>query len=672
METSARGNGGVVLALALIALAQSGCLDPHRRTPKPRKLETIFSPLDLPSPNSIRTAAGLPGPAYWQQRVDYEIEAVLDEPARRIQAQAKITYTNNSPNDLDILWLHLEQNLFKSTSDGALANPLSQGIVRLLLKQEDFSDFDGGFQIESIQAAGQELHLQVYDTVGRLELPEPIPARGGRVTLGLSWSFNIPASALALRMGVAEVEQGAIFQIAQWFPAVCVYDDVHGWNTLPYLGFGEFYTNFGSFDVKLTVPRDHLVVGTGVLQNPEEVLTAEQIDRLQTAQGSEQTMTIRGAEEVTDPASRPSGEGPLTWHFVAHDVRPFAWAGSPAFIWDAAGITRRGTPPSETAAGTPDMPQGTLVQSVYPKEALPLWETSTEILRSAIEEYSRRWFAYPYPVATSVNGAVGGMEYPMLVFCKERKDEQALYFVTIHEIGHTWFPMIVNTDERRYAWMDEGFNTFMNFYLVKERFPDDARIKGQLSLALLGLQFIAYQPIETPPDQNSPILLGLLQYVKTAMGLYALREGILGPERFDYAFKRYIDTWAYKSPQPADFFRCMENAAGKDLSWFWRGWFHETGNLDQAVECVFQWWGRGEVAVTFHNHGKMVMPVVYRVTYSDKSTEIRRLPVEAWFTTNRWTTRWAPGKKRVIEILIDPDNFFPDVNLWKNGWRSWW
>lgn len=693
---------GVLFACVLGVL---GCLDPHRRVPGPREMETIFSAPDLPTPNRIRTVAGLPGPDYWQQRVDWTIEAELDEATGEIRATGTMTYTNNSPEALDCLWLQLEQNLFKPGSIGSQARPL---IGLMGMDDADSDTVAGrkigatdGIHVEYVKlldaATGKvtELTLTVYDTIGLVELPVAIAAQGGTVKVEMSWSFKIPAPG-SVRMGIDEVADGKTFEVAQWIPTACVYDDVHGWNTLPYLGMGEFYTNFGTFDVKLRVPRDHLVAATGVLQNEEEVLTAEQRERLEQARTSRDTVMIRTADEVNDPDTRPAGDGPLTWHFIASDVRTFAWASSPTFIWDAASIAERGTVPSEApssgdgadAAGV-KLPPGTLVQSMYPREALPSWSDETKMLRAAIEYYNKTWRAYPYPVATSVNGIEPGMEYPMLIFCgrPDKKDggepsgelsddtEFNQFFVTAHEIGHNWFPMVINTDERRYAWMDEGFNTFLNIYAVRDyvgerRFHEVLDEQRDALLAML--KPLDYQPIDMPPDQMVGLTLGMNAYYKTALGLFALREGVLGHERFDRAFKRYMNGWAFKSPQPADFFRCMSQGAGEDLDWFWRGWFMETGVLDQAVVSVSQPWNHSKVRITFGNRGEMVMPVVYEVRYSDGSTERRTMPVEAWAVTNRRTITFDTGGKRVVAVQIDPDNVFPDVNTSNNRWRSLW
>ncbi len=632
--------------------------DPAFRHAAPRRRETIFSPLELPPGNRERLASGMPGPDYWQQRADYVIEASLDETARTVSGRAEITYRNDSPTELPFLWLHLEQNLFRLDSIGAQIR--SAGT-----RFGNSSEFDGGIDVTSVRSGRRKLEMQVYDTLARIDLPSPVAAKGGTFTFEVSWTFKIPPNG-SDRMGFEEDGQGTVFQIAQWFPAIVAYDSIHGWNTLPYLGEGEFYTDFGTYDVKLTVPHAHVVAATGALQNPEEVLTPVQIERLAAAVQSKETVTIIGAADVGQPTTRPTGTSPLTWHFHAENVRTFAFASSKAFLWDAAGAN------------------GVLCQSLYPKEGLPLWAGATDMLRFSVEHYSETWFPYPYPVASNVNGTVGGMEYPMVIFCEERKDETDLYELITHEIGHNWFPMTVNSDERRHAWMDEGFNTFINWYSLQARYP-----KREFATRFRGFrprpsspEFSAWctqtnrQSMDTIPDQIEDEQLGSLVYDKVSVGLVCLRERILDPVRFDRAFHDYVHAWAFKSPQPADFFRCMENGAGVDLSWFWRGWFLETGFLDQAITAVTPL-PAGEksrpseaVEITFENRGELVMPLTYQVNFDDGTDDVRSLPVEIWFHSNRYVLRFPTAGKTVRSVVVDPDNGFPDVDLTNNVWAA--
>ncbi|MBX3364262.1 MAG: hypothetical protein KF866_05790 [Phycisphaeraceae bacterium] len=651
----------------------------------------MFAPLPWRPPTDARLASGVPGHAYWQNTADYVIAVELDAEHRRLSGRQVVTYTNHSPDRLDYIWVHLEQNLFHPMSKGArLTRPggrfgnrddheggLILGPVVELRTGERPSESrpapnDNRTLVQPETVSWQDLvgpnagpiepailDMNVFDTVGRIDLAEPLQP-GGIIRLAFEFTFEIPAYG-SDRLGIERVEQGTIFQIAQWFPAICKYDDVHGWNHLPYLGQGEFFTDFGTYEVFITVPRNHLVAATGVLQNEAQVLTPAQTARLEQARRTSRTVLVRSADEVGDPQSRPAGAGPLTWHFKAHDVRTFAWASSEAFIWDAATVH--------------DSSVRTLVHSFYPAEALPLWGQSTDMLRFAIEGYNARWFEYPYPTAINVNGIVGGMEYPMIVFCRERRNERGLYGVTTHEIGHNWFPMIVNTDEKRYAWMDEGLTTFINYYSTLERYPDDEPRRGNARPFVPSMLRDDQQPLMTPSDQVRPGALGMLMYAKTAVGLVMLREYILGPERFDFAFRRYIREWAFKSPQPEDFFRCMQDASGEDLTWFWRGWFYETGLLDQAVTAVEPERDRagnptGDMLVTFENLRELVMPLEYDVFFADGSVRRHMLPVEAWYTTNRWVTRVRTDGRTIVRIIVDPRELLPDINPDNNVWEQ--
>lgn len=621
-----------------------------------RQDKTIFSPLDLPSPNRIRTAAGLPGPDYWQQQADYHMDVVLDTDNEQVHGVAKVTYTNNSPDTLEFLWLSLEQNLFRENSLGTLTTPPGS---RFNNRQQ----FRGGCDVKYVKIGDAEIPLQVYDTLGRINLPTPLPGHGAKLDFEIAWSFNIPEYGID-RLGIRRVKAGTIFQIAQWFPQVCKYDDVHGWNTLPYLGQGEFYTDFGSYDVKITVPRGHVVCATGELVNPQEVLTKQQLAQLAFAKTSPRTVVIRAEEELGKPESWPPGEGALTWRFKADQVRSFAWTSSDATIWDAASITWEDG-------------SSVLIQSVYPREARFAWRESTQMLRQSVLHYSDKWFRYPYPTATNVNGNVGGMEYPMIIFCGGDRDRRGLHGVTSHEIGHNWFPMVVNTDERRYPWMDEGFNTFINEY---DRFEDyEAQVLGAeppAPLERVSLRGFSrananpeMQPIMLTADQIRPDLLGQLAYYKPAMGLRFLREVLAGPERFDPAFKQYIREWAFKSPQPADFFRCMENGMGMDLAWFWRGWFVENLKLDQAVIGVEQGGKGGDALIRIANLGEMVMPVYLRIVTDDGQQVDRELPVQIWNYTNLWTTSIPVGDKKIIKVTIDEERILPDMPRANNIWQ---
>ncbi|MBL8888788.1 MAG: M1 family metallopeptidase [Planctomycetaceae bacterium] len=631
--------------------------DLRARRMGPRSDKNIFSALDLPTPNRIRTAAGLPGPDYWQQQADYAMDVTLDPEAETIQAKATITYTNNSPSELNFLWLGLEQNIFRDESLGWKA---SQPNGRV----QSRGRINGGYQIDYVRTGDKEIPLTIHDTLGRLELPAPIPGNGGQFVFEIAWSFKVPEDGIN-RHGIRRVDAGKIFQLAQWFPHVCKYDDVHGWSILPYLGQGEFYTEFGNFEVQIHVPRGYIVLATGELTNASEVLTESQLERLASAAGSRSTVVIRSEEELGTDAAIPAGEGPLTWRFKAEKVRNFAWTSSSATIWDAATVLWE---------------DGTtvLVQSVYPVEAKSAWSESTQMLRHSIMHYSDQWFRYPYPTATNVNGNPTGMEYPMMLFCSGDDSREWLFQVTSHEIGHTWFPMVVNSDERRHAWMDEGFNTFMNAYdrlgvfdevLYGSSAPRPLRT---VSLRQYG-RFNANPrnpPSELPIDQVEPSLVGRLAYGKPGDGLRFLREEILGPERFDAAFKQYIRAWAFKSPQPADFFRCMENGTGMNLNWFWRGWVLEHLNLDQAVGEVVQDPDSPWAEIELLNLDEMVMPVTVEIRFEDDTTRRVSLPVQVWHYTNRWVFRVPTEGKTIQQVMVDPDRRMPDSRRTNNRWEK--
>jgi hypothetical protein len=466
--------------------------------------------------------------------------------------------------------------------------------------------------------------------------------------LDLAWSF--PFGPNSNRMGVELIDGSNVYEVAQWYPRMAVYDDVRGWNTEQYLGQGEFYLEYGSFDVSLTVPANMLVAATGTLRNPDRVLTATQRTRLARARSSDSTVTIRGIDEIGDRASRPpSASGTHTWRFTADSVRDFAWAAARHFVWDAA-----------SANGGK-----TLAMSFYPPSAEPIWKESTQYVRFAVDNYSS-WYRYPYPVAINVNGIEGGMEYPMIVFCHNRTDAAALFSVTDHEIGHSWFPMIVGNNERLYAWMDEGFNTFMNYYNWEKKYPGEYNRRGNpglyIPLALSGKE----EPVMTPADRIYGSL-SVTAYTKPGLGLILLRNHIIGPQRFDPAFKRYIERWAYKHPTPADFFRSLEDGIGEDLSWFWRSWFYTTEALDQAVDSVASDSGSIASRVYLHNAAAMPMPVELELVMGDGTTRRVSLPVEIWYGGDRYDLLVREPKK-VVKVTIDPRHIYPDVRRENNVW----
>src|SRR5216684_982421 len=592
----------LAFAIVLFSLQQptAAPLPPLPALPPQVGDSSPFRRLPLPTPNELREGSGAPGPRYWQQRADYTIRASLDTATHVIAGAETIRYANNSPDTLRYVWLQVDQNIYKANSRGAALNPTDARFAG--------RGFEGGYSIDHIravrrigQASGRiPLASAENGTMLRVELDRPL-APGGRAELELAYRFEVPEHG-SDRMGREQFPGGWLYEVAQWYPRLAVYDDVRGWNTEQYLGQGEFYLEYGDFDVSITVPRSFVVAATGTLTNAVEVLTAGQRARLSRAVRSDTTVAIIAKAEVGQPSARPAGpRSTLTWHFTAKNVRDVACASAANFICDASGY------------------DGTLIQSFYPPEANPDWARSTEYARHSIKHYSEKWFRYPYPTAINVAGPVGGMEYPMIVFCGHRAGDRALFGVTTHELGHEWFPMIVGSNERLYMWQDEGFNTFMNIYSTRAFFPDVAwdRERGN---AQAWAQFVRSgrdEPSMLSADRVDPTLLGQIEYTKPATGLYLLRQYVLADTtRFDAAFREYIRRWAFKHPTPADFFRTMEDALGEDLSWFWRGWFYRTDVIDQAVDSVrTRNDSSGTTALVYlASPGGLPMPVDLRLT----------------------------------------------------------
>ncbi len=608
----------------------------------------IFSPLPLPPATEFRSAVGTPGPRYWQQRADYSIKASLDTATRRLAGSEQITYTNNSPDTLRFVWMQLDQNLFRPGSVGSLLFPSDSRFGS--------AGFEGGFEIESVtqaksivakkSVAPAPLRTRVDDTMMYVELAFPL-APGGTAHLNLSYAFNIPEHG-ADRMG----RDGALYEMAQWYPRMAVYDDVHGWNTDQYLGQGEFYLEYGNIDYEITLPAGYIVAGSGVLQNPAQVLTPTERSRLASAVKSDSTMAIVTADELSAGAARPRTDGTLTWRFKAERVRDVAWAASPDFLWDASGWN------------------GVLAQALYRPSSVATWKDAARMSRFSILEYSTHWFQYPYPQITAVEGPVSGMEYPMVAMEARGDDPADLYNVITHEIGHMWYPMTVGSDERRYAWMDEGFNTFINTFSEEDYWNrDDTGVRRNESRHVTSLdQSPTAQPIMTPANRyRNNDNLGSLAYVKPSIMLLALRNKVLGPEVFDSAFREYTRRWAFKHPQPADFFRTIEEVSGRDLSWFWRSFFFTTSSLDQAVESVKL--GRDSSAlVTIRNEGSAVMPVELQLSFEDGTTQLLKLPVEIWYFGDRYRLR-VPPDERLVAARVNPDGAFPDVDPSDDAWQ---
>jgi hypothetical protein len=617
----------------------------------------IFAPIDLPPGNEIRRVNGAPGPKYWQQRVDYSIKAILDTAAKQLTGTMAIRYTNNSPDTLTRVWMQLDQNLFKPGSVGSLINA----------EESRFGGggFPGGFEIPWIvqsqtgmraakplkppTAVGlqQKLRTRVDDTMMEVYLTTPL-APGATTQFDLSYAFTIPEHG-ADRMG----RDGTLYELAQWYPRMAVYDDIHGWNTLQYLGQGEFYLEYGDIDYEVTVPAGYIVAGTGTLQNPVEVLTASQRTRLAAAARSDSITHIVTADELTSGAARPRSSGTLTWKFKATKVRDAAWAASPEYLWDVSSW------------------KGVVANAYYRPSSIETWKDAADMSRYSIMEYSTRWFNYPYPQISAVEGPVSGMEYPMVAMESRGESKEDLYSVVTHEIGHMWYPMTVGSDERRYAWMDEGFNTFINTFSEAGYFKRDDmnRRRGEAAYVLQNDQALTSQPIMTYANRyRTGSNLGSLAYVKPSIGLLTLRNKILGPEVFDSAFREYTSRWAFKHPQPADFFRTIEDVSGRDLDWFWRGWFFTTAALDQSVESVTQSSG-GIARVVIRNLGQQVMPVELQVTLGDGTTQLLKFPVEIWYAGDKYVAD-IPTDQTITAATVNPDGQFPDINPANDGWKA--
>jgi len=606
--------------------------------------------------SEYRAADGQPGSKYWQNRADYQLAANLNDKTDEITASEVLTYTNNSPQKLGFLWMQVEQNLFKQDSRGTAIVPLSgsrnwgRGQV-----------FDAGDKIKSVSINGVEVKYLINDTRMQVFLPKDLEANGGQVKVKIEWSF-IPPNYGSDRMGMLATKNGKIYQIAQWYPRMCVYDDIMGWNTLPYTGPGEFYLEYGDFDLTITAPANQIVVASGQLLNPQDVYTPEQQKRWAEAAKSEKTVIIRSAKEVTDPASRPAGKATLTWHFKINNARDASWGSSAAFIVDAAKM---------------DLPSGkaSMAISAYPVESdgNDAWGRSTEYIKKSIEYNSAKWFEFPYPCATAVAGIVGGMEYPGIVFCGYMAKGKSLWGVNDHEFGHTWFPMIVGSNERLYGWMDEGFNTFINTLSTADFNNGEYKSTRPYDMHRMGGVFTdpTMEPVLTEPADLKEKNTGLLLYAKPSAGLVLLREQILGPERFDRAFRTYIERWAYKHPTPDDFFRTMENVSGESLQWFWRGWFVNNWRLDVAVsdvKYVDNDPSKGAL-ITIDNLDKMAMPVILEIKTKSGKTERVNLPVEIWERYKTWTFKY-PSTEAIESVTYDPDNVLPDYNPSNNVWTS--
>lgn len=646
-----------LLATGLLATTglQAQHYDPH----------AAFAPtLYTQNGNLYRSSNGDPGPGYWQNSADYQIKASFDSSSHVLKGVAIIDYTNNSGDQLPYIWLELDQNTEKPDALANILQPSKKAVSP-----------DLGFQFAKVeikeQGNWQEAKYRVEGTRMQLILPKALKGQGAKLQIRLDYSFELQASSAGDRAGYMATPEGTIFEFGYWFPRVCVYDDQRGWNTLPFVGGGEFYFEYGDMDYTITAPCGMLAVGGGTLLNAKEVLDNRLYSRLQKAKNSDKTVVIRSKEDVKSGLATQRKTGETTWHFQMKNTRDVAFALSAAFIWDGARI---------------NLPSGktSFAQSVYPiGSALSdsSWVRATEFLKASVEDFSTRWFEYPYPEATNVAGPIGGMEYPGITFDHHSVSGKDLFMLISHEIGHTWYPMIVGSDERRVPFMDEGFNTFMDIYAQQyfnhgefapkrdgEYAPGGGNPADEIVPVIKEVQ--NGPTLMTPPDWQDYKYVHPMSYFKTAFGLVLLREVILGPERFDYAFRHYTEKWAYKHPQPTDFFRSMENGAGEDLGWFWRGWFYNNWQLDQAVTKVSYVDDdptKGAL-ITIKNKEQLPMPVTVAVEQGKGDPVEISLPVEIWQRADSWTFK-VNTTSMLKSVQLDPKAVLPDLDRSNNQWR---
>ena len=664
---SARIRVALFSSLLLISAATASKVAPAQAAPSAATSASTydpritFAPLALPDPvNAYRSSNGAPGPSYWQNVADYEMHANLDPQAKILHNDEVITYTNNSPDPLPSLWIQMEQNLYRKDARGQIVNG---ALMRRMMRMTAGGPAPSteGFELDSVEIGFGPKAIKadylIDDTRMQVRLPVPLAPKGGTLKLHIKYHYTIPG-VWGGRTSWGMSKQGEIYDMAQWYPRMCVYDDLRGWDTLPYIG-AEFYLEYGKFDYYVTVPSSMIVAGSGELMNPKDVLTPTELERFTQAKNSDKTVVIRTAAEVSDPASRPKSSGTLTWHFHMDTTRDVAWSASPVFVWDAARI---------------NLPNGksSLAESVYPPESVGdgAWSRSTEYVKDTVERFSKQWYPYPWPAAINVAGFSTGMEYPGIVFDGIDDKGKVLFWITAHEIGHDWFPMIVGSNERRNAFMDEGFNTFIDI-------GESAEFQGGVYGPKRDSEYSAggeppdtiLKVLDNPDAPN--ILMNAdamswqighpVSYFKGAYGMVLLREQILGKQRFDWAFRKYIRNWAYKHPSPSDFFRAMSSEGGEDLSYFWRGWYMNHWRFDLAVTAI------DGSQVTIANKGQLVLPATVEVQYTDGTKTRFRLPIEAW--EYKGDMEWA-GDKPIASVTIDPDHMLPDDDRTNNTLKA--
>ena len=717
------------LLLAGFVLAQdSTAIQGHKNNNKFKQLYEEFA-----TPNRFRTASGAPGVDYYQQQVDYKMDIELDDENTKLYGKETITYTNNSPDALPYLWVQLDQNIRNENDMSGAKNPSGAPKFR---RVDSFVDeftgekFVGGFNVEEVKDAnGRPLRHTINQTMMRVDLPDPIPS-GGKFTFSIKWWYKINNHVTnRARSGYEyfKEDDNRAYVIAQFFPRLAVYNDVEGWQNYQFWGNGEFALNFGNYEVNITVPADHVMEATGTLQNPKEVLSRTEYQRYKKALNTfDKPVMIVTQDEVIEK-EKVKSEKKRTWRFVAENVRDFGFATSRRFIWDMMSVKVGG--------------KNVIAASLYPKEGNPLWEEySTKVVAHTLDVYSKYTFDYPYPKAVSVHAKNQGMEYPMICWNYGRPNEDGTYSdrtkygmisVIIHEVGHNYFPMIVNSDERQWGWMDEGLDTFMQ-YLTEQEFQDDYPSRrgdpAKIVRYMSGDQdFIS--PIMSNPE--NVYQLGPNAYGKPATALNILRETVMGKELFDFAFKTYAQRWMFKHPTPEDFFRTMEDASAVDLDWFWRGWFYSTDVVDIGVKSVKQYYvspkpsqevvdllaNYGMTAedlgpsvfmvaddseeftedltqgsptdhsealaenlpegkrlpkyfyeIEFEKPGGIVMPIIVEYSYADGSTERVTYPVQVWRKNDDAVRKLVTSDKELTGVTVDPDAATADVNLTNNAW----
>ena len=625
----------LLTALSLALQSQVADTSPFRPLPLP---------LPLPAPNRVRGASGAPGPDYWQQRADYVIRAALDTATQTIHGTERVHYVNHSPDTLAFVWVQIEQNIFAPNSITYVLNQPPLHFAGGAIFDFTGKGFIGGITIERFAAGGRELERTEYGTMMRVELAPRLPPTGA-IDFDVAWHFPVPPYGGG-RMGRIG---SRLYEIGQWYPRMVVYDDVHGWNPLPYIGAGEFYLEYGDYDVALTVPGGFVVAATGTVMNPAAVWTPTQRARLARARTSAERVQIISREEAEANRAR-AGRATKTWRFTARNVRDFAWAASPDFRWDASSW------------------KGILIQTFYRPSATP-WEEANRMAWFTIKHFSETWGTYAWPQATSVEGLVEGMEYPMITFVPSIEKREDQFWVLTHELGHEWFPMMVGSDERRYPWMDEGFNTFIDYgsaegYFKGTAYGDTVRRELLTDYRVSAVPGNEQPLIDRPVEQRD---LAWAAYQKPALMLTILRDALLGRETFERAMREYVRRWTFKHPQPTDFFRTIENVSGRDLDWFWREWIFTTARLDQAVDSVTQ---TGDTAFIYlSTRAEMVLPVTLELRYADGSTEMRDYPIEMWNLGTHFTARVGTAK-RVVGVVVDPRGIYPDINRANNRWEK--